>query len=266
MATASQAKRTVLITGASSGIGLELAKLFAKDQHDLVLVARSEGKLRQLAQELQQQPGVAVHVLAEDLSRAEAADRVCERVKALGLTIDVLVNNAGFGHYGAFAESDFSKELEMIQVNMVTLTALTKRLLPGMVERKFGRILNVASTAAFQPGPLMAVYYATKAYVLSFSEALAAELAGSGVSVTALCPGPTQSGFQEQAAMLDSKLVRGKSLPDAKSVAEAGYRALLAGKRVYIPGFSNWSAAQAVRFLPRRAVTSLVIRAQARAD
>lgn len=265
MQTQTQSVGTALITGASSGIGLELARLFARDHHDLVLVARSKAKLDALGRELSQQYGVRVHVVAEDLARPDAVDRVVARVEALGLSIDALVNNAGFGHFGSFAEGEWSKELDMIQVNMVTLTALTKRLLPGMVARKHGRVLNIASTAAFQPGPLMAVYYATKAYVLSFSEALSAELEGTGVTVTALCPGPTQSGFQAQAEMLDSKLVRGKSLPDAKSVAEAGYRALQSGKRVYIPGFSNWSAAQAVRFLPRRAVTALVIRAQARA-
>lgn len=264
MATTEAQQGTALITGASSGIGLELARLFAADGYGLVLVARSRGKLEQLASELGTQFGVSTTVLAADLSEVSAADQVVEQLAQGGIAIDVLVNNAGFGHFGAFAESDWTKERDMLQVNIVALTTLSKRLLPGMVARKRGRILNVASTAAFQPGPLMAVYYATKAYVLSFSEALSAEVEGTGVTVTALCPGPTESGFQAGASMEDSKLVAGKKLPDAQSVARAGYRALMAGKRVYVPGFSNRALAQAVRFLPRQTVTSMVLKAQER--
>ncbi len=265
MTTQEKQQGTVLITGASGGIGLELARIFAAEGYRLVLVARSKDKLEQLAAEIRSQLQAHVLVMSADLATPDAADRVADELARQGICVDVLVNNAGVGHFGAFAESEWVKERDMLQLNIVTLTTLTKRLLPGMVERKRGRIMNVASTAAFQPGPLMAVYYATKAYVLSFSEALSAELEGTGVTVTALCPGPTESGFQAGAQMEDSKLVRGKKLPDAASVARAGYRALMAGKRVYVPGFSNRALTQAVRFLPRAAVTSMVLKAQERA-
>ena len=182
-------KETALITGASSGIGLDLARLFAKDGHDVVLVARSEGKLREIAAELERDFGMTAHVIVADLAKPDAPQTL---VAQLPVDVDVLVNNAGFGVLGPFVETDLAKELEMIQVNVVALTHLTKLLLPPMVARRRGRVLNVASTAAFQPGPLMAVYYATKAYVLSFSEAIADELRDSGVTVTALCPGPTE--------------------------------------------------------------------------
>jgi short-subunit dehydrogenase len=178
----------------------------------------------------------------------------------------VLVNNAGFATYGAFAETALEPELAELQLNVVTLTELAKRLLPGMLERRWGRILNVASTAAFQPGPLMAVYYATKAYVLSFSEALAEELRDSGVSVTALCPGPTASGFQQRAAMEDSKLVAGRKLMDAATVARAGYAAMMAGQRVVIPGLGNRLLAQSYRVSPRRLLTHVVRRMQERRE
>ena len=186
---------TALITGASSGIGLELARIFASHRHDVVLVARTESKLRELARECEAS-GVRAHVIPADLSKAGAAQTVVDGVAALGLEIDVLVNNAGLGRYGPFIDMAPGSELEMIQVNVVALTELTRRFLPAMVARRRGRILNVASTAAFLPGPLMAVYYATKAYVLSFSEAIANELEGTGVTVTAFCPGPVDSGFQ----------------------------------------------------------------------
>ena len=179
--------------------------------------------------------------------------------------VEILINNAVFASYGPFAESDPAHELAMIQVNVAALTHLTRRLLPGMLIRRRGRIMNLASTAAFQPGPLMAVYYATKAYVLSFSEAIADELRGTGVTVTALCPGPTATGFQAQAAMEASKLVRG-GLMDARRVAAVGYAGMLAGKTVVIPGALNWLGAEAVRFLPRRAATRFVRRIQERAE
>ena len=187
-------KQTALITGASSGIGADLARLFARDGYDVVLVARSEEKLREVAEGIgKEHAGVTARVIVADLARPDAARDVVDALG--GLPIDALVNNAGYGVAGPFVETDVRSELEMIQVNVVALTHLTKLLAPGMVARKRGRILNVSSTAAFQPGPLMAVYYATKAYVLSVSEALAEELRGSGVTVTALCPGPTATGF-----------------------------------------------------------------------
>jgi len=252
-----------LITGASSGIGLEFAQVFAKNRHDLVLVARSESKLRDLAKQLQAS-GVQAHVIAADLSAPGAVQALTDRVRSLGVDVDILVNNAGHGLFGPLIETQLDAELSMIQVNIVALTELTKRLLPGMVARKSGRILNLASTAAFLPGPLMAVYYATKAYVLSFTEAIAAELEGTGVTVTALCPGPTASGFQAAANLEESKLVAGKRLPTAASVAQAGYDAMMAGKTVFVPGVSNKLTLLAPRILPRRMVARIVQKAQER--
>src|SRR3989475_4713872 len=246
---------TALITGASSGIGLELARVFAEHGHDVVLVARSEATLQSLAAELKSRD-VRAHVIVVDLSAPGAAKAVVDRVRDLALEIDVLVNNAGYGVYGPFLETSLDAELAMIRVNIVALTELTKRLLPAMVARKRGKILNVASTAAFLPGPLMAVYYATKAYVLSFSEALADELHGTGVSVTALCPGPTASGFQKKAHMEDSKLFSGKIM-DAHTVARIGYRGLMTNKTVVIPGLRNKLLVEGERFVPRKMVTRI---------
>src|SRR6185436_6905763 len=202
-----------LVTGASSGIGADLARELAQGGHDLVLVARGEDKLKALAAELEKAHSIRARVISADLAQPDAAVQL---VKQLGGTpIDVLINNAGYALYGRFAETDAADELRMIQVNIVALTQLAKLLLPGMLARKKGRILNVASTAAFQPGPLMAVYYATKAYVLSFSEALANELQGTGVGVTALCPGPTRTGFQKRAEIERTHLVTGNLIMSA---------------------------------------------------
>jgi uncharacterized protein len=247
-----------LVTGASSGIGLETARELAARGHDLVLVARSEARLATLAAELATQHRAQAHVIALDLAQPGAADRLADDINRRGLQVDVLVNNAGFGLFGRHVDTVLASEQQMIDVNITALTRLTKRLLPAMAARGHGRILNVASTAAFQPGPYMAVYYATKAYVLSYSEALAEELAGSGVSVTALCPGPTASGFQDAAAMQSSALVKGKRLPSAAEVAAYGVRSLLAGRRVAVPGLMNRLMVQSVRFTPRRLVTRIV--------
>ena len=255
---------TALITGASSGIGLELARIFAAQRHDVVLVARSARNLAELAAALERDHPVRAYVIAADLSTSAGVERVVERAGELRLTIELLVNNAGYGVYGPFVQTPLEAELQMIHVNIVALTHLTKRFLPAMLARRSGRILNVASTAAFLPGPLMAVYYATKAYVLSFTEALANEVAGSGVTVTALCPGPTASNFQGVAGLEESKLVFGKKLPTAREVAEAGYGGMMAGKNVVIPGLSNKLTANAPRFLPRTAVAKIVRAAQER--
>ncbi len=252
-----------LITGASSGIGLELARILAARKHDLVLAARSEAKLRLLASEAERH-GVRTRVITADLSVAGAAASLVERATADGWPIDILVNNAGYGLYGKFVETRLDVELAMIQLNIVALTELTKRLLPAMVSRRSGRILNVASTAAFFPGPLMAVYYATKAYVLSFSEAIGDELAGTGVTVTALCPGPTESGFQAAAQLEESKLVAGKRLPSAREVAQAGYDAMIAGKPIEVVGISNKLTVQLPRFFPRAVMRRVVRGAQER--
>jgi uncharacterized protein len=253
-------RKTALITGASSGIGLELARIFAREGSDLVLVARNGDRLRQLASELEKAHGARSLILATDLTEPGAAAYVLDQTVRAGLRLDVLVNNAGFGQYGLFAENDLEECLRQIQLNVTTLTHLTRLYLPGMIERKTGRILNVASTAAFQPGPLMAVYFATKAYVLHFSEALANELHGSGVSVTCLCPGATATEFHKRANATSMNLLKFGAM-DARTVAEDGYRALMAGKPVVISGFKNWLLAQSVRFSPRRLATTIARKA-----
>jgi short-subunit dehydrogenase len=247
-------KLTALITGPSSGIGLDFAHLFAQDGHDVVLVARSEGKLRALAAELESKHRISARVIVADLARPEAP----REVFAAAPPIDVLVNNAGLGISGLFAETPARTELEILQVNVVALTHLTKLFLPQMVERKRGRILNVASTAAFQPGPLMAVYYASKAYVLSFSEAIAEELRGTGVTVSALCPGPTATGFQKTANLGSEALLKVMKPVPSMEVARAGYRGMLRGQRVIIPGIKNKLGVQSLRVSPRAVVTRIV--------
>ena len=240
-----------LITGASAGIGLELARVFAREGYSLVLVARNQKRLEEIAAELQP---ASVQVIAKDLSLPSAP----EEIQRSTPRVDVLVNNAGFGVYGKFAETSLTEELNMMQLNMSALVALTKLYLAGMVAARSGRILNVASTAAFQPGPLMAIYYATKAFVLSFSEAIGNELEGTGVTVTALCPGPTATEFQERSKLQNSALVKGKKIMDARTVAEAGYRGMLAGKTIVIPGLKNKLLAQSIRVSPRSMVTRIV--------
>ena len=252
--------RTVLITGASSGIGYELAKLFARDRYNLVLVARSDELLRRVADGLSRDYGVSVQTMARDLSVPGAPQEVAAAL--LGRSqIDVLVNDAGFATYGPFVELPAETELQMMQLNIVALTQLTKLFVPEMVARRRGKILNVASMAGFMPGPLMAVYYASKSFVLSFSQALACELAPFGVSVSVLCPGPTHSGFQRRAKMEQSK-VFDSGVMDAQSVARAGYRGLMKGKTVIIPGIRNKLMAAVVRVVPRTLMPRLVMEAQ----
>lgn len=253
----SGSRKTVLVTGASSGIGKALAENFARDGYDVVLSARSADKMTAHAADLQQRYGITVHVVVADLEAGDGANRLFAEVRNLGIALDALANNAGYGQFGEFKDSPLMPELAMMQVNMNAVVVLTKLFMPDLIARR-GKIINTASTAAFQPGPYMAVYYATKAFVLSFSEAIAAELAGAGVTVTALCPGPTASGFQDRADMHASGLVRGKKLPSSEEVAAAGYRAMQRGQRVYIPGVMNWIMAQSVRFTPRRVITAVV--------
>jgi uncharacterized protein len=261
MSNPQMSKQTALITGASGGIGLELAREFAKDGYNLVLVARSKDKLVSIAADFAKQYTISATVIAKDLSKASAADELYNELETQGIQIDALVNNAGFATYGKFVEIPLEKELQEMQLNMVTLTHLSKLFGKDMVARKNGKILNVASTAAFQPGPLMAVYYATKAYVLSFSEALANELEGTGVTATVLCPGPTESGFQERAAMQDSKLVQKGGMMrmmTSEEVAAQGYAATKRGQVVVIPGFTNQMGTLLPRLLPRKAVTGII--------
>ena len=251
--------RTALVTGGSGGIGLELAKVLARHEFDLVLVARNRDTLEAAAGQLEGKYNVKVHVFAADLRRREAPQEICDFLHNENIAIDVLVNNAGFGLLGEFSEIDVTRELEMIQVNIAALTHLTKLFLQGMIKRRSGRVLNVASTAAFQPGPLMAVYYATKAYVLSFSEAIAEELRHTGVTITALCPGPTSTDFAATAEMTQSRLFTAFGVASAAEVAEYGYDAMIHGRRLAIPGLRNKIVAQANRFAPR-ALTARIAR------
>ena len=255
--TVSGRRETALITGASSGFGYEFAKLFAGDGYNLVLVARSEDKLTELARDVEARYGVSAHVLPRDLSQPNAPDEIYDELQRQSVNVDVLVNNAGFGTRGPFAQLDLAAELQEVQVNIASLTHLTRLFLPDMVSRKRGKILNVASMAAFVPGPFMAVYYASKAYILSFSEALSSELAGTGVTVTALCPGPVRTGFQARAEMQHARLVRG-NLMTAERVARLGYDGLMKGKRVVVPGFQNRVTTIALPFIPRQLLLRIV--------
>jgi len=253
-----QNQSTALITGASGGIGKALAEVMAKKGHPLVLVARSKDKLTRLQEQLQDHHGVSVKVMAHDLSQPEARRVIVDILEKEKTEVDILVNNAGLGDHGAFSETDWEKDNLMIQLNITALTHLTKLFLPAMLERKSGRIMNLSSTAAFQPGPLMAVYYATKAYVQSFTEALAHELKGTGVTATALCPGPTASGFQDAANLNEARLVNAVKLPTAGEVALYGYHAMMRGKRVAIHGAMNYLMAKSVNLLPNSLVTNMV--------
>jgi short-subunit dehydrogenase len=248
-------RETALITGASSGIGLDSAKLMAPD-FDLIITARNQTELEKIARELEASHGNHVHVIPGDLTLPEAPREIFAEIERRGLPVDVLINNAGFGLYGPFAESDSKASLAMVEVNIAALTALTRLALPGMIERKRGRILNVASTAGFQPGPLMAVYYATKAYVIMFSEAIANELKGSGVSVTCLCPGATATKFFGRANMEGSRLFKMGAMKSL-DVAKAAYKGMMAGKTLVIPGLLNKAIAMSVRFSPRKMVTAI---------
>jgi len=249
--------QTALITGASGGIGYELAKLFARDHYDLVLVARSSDKLNQIAGELQGQFGVTVKTVALDLAAAPAPKFLFDQMQREGTAVNLLVNNAGFGAFGEFASMPEEEILGQISLNITALTHLTRLFLPPMLARRAGKIMNVASTAAFQPGPLMAVYYATKAYVLSFSEALANELAGSGVVVSCFCPGATDTGFAKRAGTENSRLFKKIGAMSAEAVTRDGYRGLMAGRTVVISGMQNWLVAESVRFAPRKMVTAI---------
>ncbi|MBW3628686.1 MAG: SDR family oxidoreductase [Gemmatimonadetes bacterium] len=241
---------TVLITGASSGIGTELARIFAREGSNVVLVARSEAKLVELAADLMAKHGVRAIPLRADLAELGAAQQIFERLRADGEQVDVLVNNAGFGFRGAFAEIDVAAQLDMIQVNVTAPTHLARLFLPPMLARGHGGILNVASAAGFQPGPWMNVYYATKAYLLHFSEALGEEVAGTGVRVSCLAPGPTHTGFGDLADMGPTRLFKLGAM-SAQKVAEAGYRGLRRGDSLVVPGARNAAIPWMIRMVPR---------------
>ncbi len=239
--------KLALVTGASGGIGLEFAILLAKSGFNLALVARSQEKLEALAAQLRDRFGVKVQAVALNLARPDAAHDVLAHVPQC----DVLINNAGFANNGKFARTNEAEMLEEIQLDVTTLTQLTRLYLPGMIERKDGKILNVASTAGFLPGPNMAVYYASKAYVISFSEAIAEEVRGTGVTVSVLCPGATATGFQQRAKTRDTRLHRFPSA-NAADVAKAGIDGMMRGKAVIVPGITNKIVAFAPRISPRR--------------
>jgi hypothetical protein len=243
-------RKTALVTGASSGIGYDLAGLFAQGGFDLVLTARNRAALDALAQKCQSEHGAQAEVLAADLADPACPQRIFDELSARSISVAILVNNAGLGTHGLFAEADWPSQLQMLQVNLVAATHLTSLFLPEMRKRGSGRILNVASMAGFMPGPYMSVYYATKAFMLSHSVALAEELRGTGVTVTALCPGPTRTDFQRRAGIDESRLFQTSPM-DSISVARAGYRGLMEGKTIIIPGLSNKLVGLASRALSR---------------
>ncbi len=247
----STARSIALLTGASSGIGSALAFEYAAHGYDVVLVARRAEALAALANALTERHRVQATPLPQDLLEPGAAGRIAEELERRGMTIDALVNNAGFGVHGAFLDTDPTREVAMIQLNVAVLTELTKRFVPGMVARRGGHVLNIASTAAFQPGPFMAVYCATKAYVLSFSEALSEELRGTGVTVTALCPGATESEFARISGNAATKLFRNGHVMSAEEVARIGYQSAARGERLRIAGVRNAFLAKSASFAPR---------------
>ena len=255
--------KLALVTGASSGLGEELAKLFAADGWDLLLVARRKDLLDALAAELVRKHGIAAHVLVADLGTLEGPAQVVADVQAKQLEVEALVNNAGYGDSGAFVASDAAKQLGMVQLNMGALVSLTRAFLPGMVARKRGHVLNIGSTAGFQPGPYMAVYYASKAFVNSFTEALSYELKGTGVTATVSCPGATATGFSTVAGTSKSRLFKSGAM-EPGAVARDAYRACLSGRAMVVHGVKNKLAAFSVRFTPRgviRAVAAALNRA-----
>ena len=256
---------TALITGASGGIGLELARIFAANGNNVVLVARNQSRLGEIKVELEAKHKVKVLTIDKDLSLRDAAREVYEQTQSSGWQIDYLVNNAGFGDYGPFADSSWDKQLQMIDLNITALTHLTKLYLENMMARKSGKIMNLASTAAFQSGPLMAVYFATKSYVLHFSEALDNEVREKGITVTAVCPGATESGFQAAAAMEESGLVKNKKLPTSHEVATFAYESMMKGKTVAIHGLMNKILANSVRWMPRSVVVKITRKMQEKA-
>jgi uncharacterized protein len=245
---------TALVTGASVGIGRDLAVVLAEHKHDLVITARNQSQLEALAAELRQDLSVKVEVIVQDLAKPQAAGELFAEVQRRSIPIDILINNAGFGGHGRFDAEDIDQILGMLQVNIVALTHLTRLFLPGMIDRKNGRIMNLASVASFLPGPLMAVYFASKAYVLSFSEAIASELKRTGVTVTAVCPGPTKTEFGKRAGISSAPSFHDGFSMQSMPVARIGYRAMMRGQRVVVTGVQNKLMTSLVRFTPRALV------------
>jgi short-subunit dehydrogenase len=248
--------RTVLITGASSGIGLEFAKLFASDHDNLILVARRVYKLKKLAEELSSKYSISVNIISKDLSIPSAPIEIFKELQEKSIHIDILINNAGTQVYGKFHQTDPEQELRLLQVNLIAVTQLTKQAVASMMKRGSGKILNIGSTGSFASAPLNAIYCATKSYVLHFSEGIAGDLEGTGITVTALCPGATRSEFAEKANILHTRMFRFMVM-DAGRVAKVGYQALLKGKKVAVPGFYNKLLVSSIRFTPRWLVLKL---------
>lgn len=242
--------RNALVTGATSGIGYELSRLLASNGFNLVLVARNQKRLEEVQQELSLDFSINTEIIPKDLALPSAPKEIFNELQQKSIHIDILVNNAGFNEYGPFSATDMAKEIQMLQVNIASLTSLTKLFLPGMMAQHYGKILNLGSTGSFAPGPLNAVYCATKAYVLSFSEAIAEELQGTGVTVTVLCPGATRTEFAQRAQMEDVKIFQGRVM-SAKRVAEIGYNALMMGNITMVAGWSNQLTMLSLRLIPR---------------
>lgn len=255
-------KKNALITGASSGIGREFARVFAREGYALTLVARRQERLEQLKNELVKEYNVEVVMIPCDLSKPCAAESVYQQWQKSFSHLDVLVNNAGVGHHGALTDVKLAYVNEMIQLNVSALTELTRLFLPDMVKRRFGAVLNVASSAGFIPGSFMGVYYATKAFVVSLSEALAEELRGSGVSVTVLCPGPVKTEFQSVAYLEDPAVTLKRKIPTARQTAEYGFKAMQRQMVIAIPDCKNKLIPYLIRVLPRWLIRRLVRHAQ----
>ncbi len=255
-------RRTALITGASKGIGRELAIIFARQGYDLVLVARSKALLEELGKRLSKKYKIEVTTIEKDLTCKEAPEEIFQELE--GRRIDILVNNAGFGDYKEFAHSEWEKQYLMIQLNITALMHMTKLFLPNMIKQGYGKVLNLASTAAFLPGPNMSVYYASKAAVLSFSQAISKELKGCNVTVTALCPGPTSTNFERTAGLINSKLFHSLKVTDAKKVALYGYKALMKGKPVAVEGLFNKMLILSTKLAPRGVVLAMIDQIQSK--
>jgi hypothetical protein len=257
--TTAAARQTALVTGASAGLGVDYARLLAADGHDVILVARRRDRLEELAAALTAEHGIAAHVMPCDLAAPGAAAALFDHITAAGLSVDILINNAGFGSNGPFSDSDPQWEVDMVAVNITALVHLTRLCLPPMLTRGYGRILNVGSTAGFQAGPFMATYYASKAFVNHFSEALSHELAGTGVTVTVSCPGPVATEFSGIAGNDTSKLFKGKPAASA-DIAREAYAAMTRGTRMIVHGVRNRIAVQALRISPRSAIHKIALR------
>lgn len=259
-------RRTALVTGASGGFGVEFTRLFGADGWNVVMVARSGAAMETVAQEVEERDRVEVTVIPKDLSAPGASAELAASLDQRGVVVDALVNNAGFSTYGEFWRDDQARQSELLRVNVVALTELSRLIVPGMVDRGRGRILNLGSVGSFAPAPMTAAYAATKAYVLSLSLAMAEELQGTGVTVTCLCPGPTATGFQARADMGESALIRDRKLPSALEVAEAGYEAMKAGRPYLVTGGPSRAFAFGSRFLPRTTAARIAGRSQRRVE